>query len=207
VGRLLVISGVPASGKSTYCEWLAARGWVFINHDRANLSTRPIDQTWWNLVISGRAADFVQVVATGKQDVALEFGFPTDLLPQVQLLKAAGAQHWWFEANHQTARALFIARNDEWTRQGRQDLVIPIMAFDKYVHDIVTHRDEIREVFAPTIIETLQPDGRRLPVEEIHRQVLSGSAWPVTTHTPLKVGRNEPCWCGSGKKYKRCHGS
>lgn len=23
---------------------------------------------------------------------------------------------------------------------------------------------------------------------------------------PRKVGRNEPCWCGSGKKYKRCHG-
>lgn len=19
------------------------------------------------------------------------------------------------------------------------------------------------------------------------------------------TGRNEPCWCGSGKKYKRCH--
>jgi preprotein translocase subunit SecA len=23
----------------------------------------------------------------------------------------------------------------------------------------------------------------------------------------LKVGRNEPCPCGSGKKYKQCHGS
>jgi preprotein translocase subunit SecA len=22
-----------------------------------------------------------------------------------------------------------------------------------------------------------------------------------------KLGRNEPCWCGSGKKYKRCHGA
>jgi preprotein translocase subunit SecA len=22
-----------------------------------------------------------------------------------------------------------------------------------------------------------------------------------------KVGRNDPCWCGSGKKYKKCHGS
>ncbi len=22
-----------------------------------------------------------------------------------------------------------------------------------------------------------------------------------------KVGRNEPCWCGSGKKFKRCHGA
>jgi len=22
-----------------------------------------------------------------------------------------------------------------------------------------------------------------------------------------KVGRNDPCWCGSGKKYKKCHGA
>ena len=20
-----------------------------------------------------------------------------------------------------------------------------------------------------------------------------------------KIGRNEPCWCGSGRKYKTCH--
>ena len=20
-----------------------------------------------------------------------------------------------------------------------------------------------------------------------------------------KIGRNDPCWCGSGKKYKDCH--
>lgn len=23
---------------------------------------------------------------------------------------------------------------------------------------------------------------------------------------PLVFGRNEPCWCGSNKKYKKCHG-
>ncbi|MDQ4019962.1 MAG: SEC-C metal-binding domain-containing protein [Actinomycetota bacterium] len=22
-----------------------------------------------------------------------------------------------------------------------------------------------------------------------------------------KRGRNDPCWCGSGKKYKKCHGA
>jgi len=22
---------------------------------------------------------------------------------------------------------------------------------------------------------------------------------------PAKLGRNDPCWCGSGKKYKKCH--
>ena len=24
-------------------------------------------------------------------------------------------------------------------------------------------------------------------------------------YTAPKIGRNDPCWCGSGKKYKRCH--
>ena len=23
--------------------------------------------------------------------------------------------------------------------------------------------------------------------------------------TESKPGRNDPCWCGSGKKYKKCH--
>ena len=26
---------------------------------------------------------------------------------------------------------------------------------------------------------------------------------PTTSHH--KIGRNDPCWCGSGKKYKKCH--
>jgi uncharacterized protein YchJ len=25
--------------------------------------------------------------------------------------------------------------------------------------------------------------------------------------TTAKIGRNEPCPCGSGKKYKKCHGA
>jgi preprotein translocase subunit SecA len=28
----------------------------------------------------------------------------------------------------------------------------------------------------------------------------------ATTINSNKVGRNDPCHCGSGKKYKRCHG-
>ena len=31
------------------------------------------------------------------------------------------------------------------------------------------------------------------------------AAQPAQRATP-KVGRNEPCPCGSGKKYKQCHG-
>jgi len=29
---------------------------------------------------------------------------------------------------------------------------------------------------------------------------------PIRREEP-KVGRNDPCWCGSGKKYKKCHGA
>jgi preprotein translocase subunit SecA len=32
------------------------------------------------------------------------------------------------------------------------------------------------------------------------------AAQPFTREQP-KVGRNEPCPCGSGKKYKHCHGT
>lgn len=26
------------------------------------------------------------------------------------------------------------------------------------------------------------------------------------TEADKKIGRNDPCWCGSGDKFKRCHG-
>ncbi len=41
---------------------------------------------------------------------------------------------------------------------------------------------------------------RRLAAAERRAQ-----ARPVS-QPPPKLGRNEPCWCGSGKKYKHCHG-
>ena len=35
----------------------------------------------------------------------------------------------------------------------------------------------------------------------------AGAATATQQRTVKKVGRNQPCPCGSGKKYKRCHGS
>jgi preprotein translocase subunit SecA len=36
----------------------------------------------------------------------------------------------------------------------------------------------------------------------------SGSfAQPQAVNEHKDIGRNDPCWCGSGKKYKRCHGA
>ena len=30
---------------------------------------------------------------------------------------------------------------------------------------------------------------------------------PVVKDENAKLGRNDPCWCGSGKKFKQCHGA
>ena len=30
---------------------------------------------------------------------------------------------------------------------------------------------------------------------------------PVASTRHEKIGRNDPCWCGSGKKFKKCHGA
>jgi len=30
---------------------------------------------------------------------------------------------------------------------------------------------------------------------------------PIVKERHEKVGRNDPCWCGSGKKFKLCHGA
>jgi preprotein translocase subunit SecA len=40
----------------------------------------------------------------------------------------------------------------------------------------------------------------------------AGNGAPVEQETVVKsdrdkIGRNDPCWCGSGKKYKKCHGA
>ncbi len=32
------------------------------------------------------------------------------------------------------------------------------------------------------------------------------TAGAAASGAAAKIGRNDPCWCGSGKKFKKCHG-
>jgi preprotein translocase subunit SecA len=41
--------------------------------------------------------------------------------------------------------------------------------------------------------------------EPVRRQAAAVGA-AAAPASAAKLGRNDPCWCGSGKKYKRCHG-
>jgi preprotein translocase subunit SecA len=65
---------------------------------------------------------------------------------------------------------------------------------------------------------TPQPEARATPVLarstaptpaqlQTHRGDPTPTGRPASAATAVKVGRNDPCSCGSGKKYKKCHGA
>jgi preprotein translocase subunit SecA len=76
-------------------------------------------------------------------------------------------------------------------------------AFDMF-SDMVAgiKHDSVRYLFNAQVVEqTARPD----PV--VRLQGTGGAALKRQASAKDKVGRNDPCPCGSGKKYKRCHGA
>jgi preprotein translocase subunit SecA len=45
------------------------------------------------------------------------------------------------------------------------------------------------------------------PQQLITNKASSTGGKPMPVHVEKQVGRNDPCWCGSGKKFKKCHGA
>jgi tetratricopeptide (TPR) repeat protein len=59
--------------------------------------------------------------------------------------------------------------------------------------------DELNEVLGPARAQ------RRSASHSQVQASLADGAPAVAPQARAKLGRNDPCWCGSGKKYKRCH--
>ncbi|MGB7986431.1 MAG: preprotein translocase subunit SecA [Terracidiphilus sp.] len=61
-----------------------------------------------------------------------------------------------------------------------------------------------------TTIDALEKEFHRKKQRELEAASFAGagdSSQPSQRRTGEKVGRNDPCPCGSGKKYKKCHGA
>jgi preprotein translocase subunit SecA len=65
-----------------------------------------------------------------------------------------------------------------------------------YEHDSMAGADAIAAAGETAGVETGNGQRSREPMAQQRT---------VSEHD--KLGRNDPCWCGSGKKYKRCHGA
>jgi len=55
-------------------------------------------------------------------------------------------------------------------------------------------------------ISEMSIDGFTIDISSSKDEVHAGKLRPIPVSPKIKLERNLPCWCGSGKKFKRCHG-
>jgi preprotein translocase subunit SecA len=64
----------------------------------------------------------------------------------------------------------------------------------QYEHEVAAGADVIAAAGAGEAVMTAVPS-------------MAGAVQTVVASEEDKIGRNDPCWCGSGKKFKKCHGA
>ena len=91
------------------------------------------------------------------------------------------------------------------TDQGMQDLLAPIRQFadeDGWVSLEAKSHEEIRH-----LQEQIAPAVRAIHSYWLARRTPISAQSVPNIRPQAKVGRNDPCPCGSGRKYKRCCGA
>jgi preprotein translocase subunit SecA len=67
----------------------------------------------------------------------------------------------------------------------------------------------VRNIYRIALVKQQQPQVSN--IQERQQMIASGGGngkskpEPARATSKSKIGRNDPCWCGSGKKYKHCH--
>jgi preprotein translocase subunit SecA len=90
---------------------------------------------------------------------------------------------------------------------GQQD---PLVAYKKEAHEMYqgllagVQETIANNLFRVPAAVAPQPRPQRQLVTNLQSQK-DGRQRPVKATAQEKLGRNDPCWCGSGKKYKHCH--
>jgi uncharacterized protein len=105
----------------------------------------------------------------------------------------------WCEGYWRGVRLL----QEQWDQGGQEmaALLTPIMAFtgetNWRAHDFA--HDEMRK-----IQQAIAPNVRSIHAYWLARRAGQKPVRKPVRHSGPRVGRNDPCPCGSGKKYKRC---
>jgi preprotein translocase subunit SecA len=84
----------------------------------------------------------------------------------------------------------------------------PLVAYKKEAHEM--YQDLVSSIshdIAYAIFHAQLVTRPAMPVQrmQVNRTDGGGQAQPVRKGAKGELGRNDPCWCGSGKKYKQCH--
>ena len=148
---LLVISGVPGAGKSHFGRWLRSKGWRWIDNDK--VASKPskdvIEASWLGVFGVGDATErikgFVNAARADATPTVLEFGFPVQLLPVVEAMRASGALAWWFTGDGPTCLS-------DWRSSWHSEM--PDEIWWRQYDAITREWPAIAQVYGPNIIRT-----------------------------------------------------
>jgi preprotein translocase subunit SecA len=141
---------------------------------------------------------------------------PTDVQQAVQIGIAAGA------ALYRDRMVMLRAVDERWVRH-LTDLdslregiglraygqVQPLVAYKKEAFemyaDLLTaiENDIVHAIYKVDVVRQPQQPVRR--AIQTNREAGNGAQRQPARRSGPSLGRNDPCWCGSGKKYKHCH--
>ncbi len=78
----------------------------------------------------------------------------------------------------------------------------PLIEYRREAHGLYQQLNNMFEsMLFSTVFQILELDPRVFVAQQ---QTQQQAVPPPAEHK--EIGRNDPCWCGSGKKYKKCHG-
>jgi preprotein translocase subunit SecA len=86
---------------------------------------------------------------------------------------------------------------------GQQD---PLVSFKREAYEMYNQllgsiqHDIVHAIYHAQLVAMPQPR----PMRAVHPSS-SGDGGPRPARSKMTIGRNDPCWCGSNKKYKHCH--
>ena len=108
------------------------------------------------------------------------FNVEVQVQPEQEQQAAAGGPNWGFGGNSTATRNLNMSGGQGLA--GRDAIAAAAGAA------VPAGASEAAQMAAEVVEAPVQVETRRLDETE-------------------KIGRNDPCWCGSGKKFKKCHGA
>jgi len=95
-----------------------------------------------------------------------------------------------------------------WQKEGFELFGTMLEAINRDYVRFITHIDvtvaEEIESEAGNVLEGAVTNAPAVEADVV--TTLAGGTTVAATTPNEKLGRNEPCWCGSGKKFKQCHG-
>jgi len=196
------LEGLERKLKSDFLIDLPVQQWLV---DDANLQEETIRE---NIVTHAKA-----VYAEKKEQVGQEIiaGFEKSVM--LQTIDALWKDHLSsMDHLRQGIHLRGYAQKDPKQEYKRESLEMFIAMLDALKHDVVTILSKV-QVQGREEVEAIA-EQRRLADEKMQLEMKLASAASeqeseaeeTFTREERKVGRNEPCPCGSGKKYKQCHG-